>query len=78
MPEGHRGERRSADAIGLAAMIGKIPSGKIEGTSDVTKGAAAKFGSFGGMTSAETFTAFKNCCALPQPRPLALRIACGR
>lgn len=30
MPRGPRGEKRPADAIGLAMMIGKIASGEIE------------------------------------------------
>lgn len=30
MPKGPRGEKRPADAIGLAVMIGKIATGEIE------------------------------------------------
>ena len=32
MPKGPRGEKRPADAIGLAVMIGKIATGEIEDT----------------------------------------------
>lgn len=34
MPKGPRGERRPADAIGLAVMVGKIATGEIEDTTD--------------------------------------------
>lgn len=44
MPKGPRGEKRPADAIGLAVMIGKIATGEIEGTHDDTTSAAAQLG----------------------------------
>ena len=56
MPKGPRGEKRPADAIGLAVMIGKIATGEIEDTPDTTKSAAAQLGSLGGKKRAETMT----------------------
>lgn len=55
MPKGPRGEKRPADAIGLAVMIGKIATGEIEDERD-TKSAAAQLGSLGGKKRAETMT----------------------
>lgn len=52
MPKGPRGEKRPADAIGLAVMIGKIATGEIEDTVDATKSAAAQLGSEGGKKRA--------------------------
>lgn len=57
MPKGPRGEKRPADAIGLAVMIGKIATGEIEDTADTTKSAAAQLGSLGGKRRAETMSA---------------------
>lgn len=34
MPKGPQGQKRPADAIGLAVMIGKIATGEIEETTD--------------------------------------------
>ena len=42
MPKGPRGEKRPADAIGLAVMIGKIATGEIEDEVDATQIAAAR------------------------------------
>ena len=47
MPKGPNGEKRPADAIGLAVMIGKIATGEIEDTSNASS-AAAQLGSLGG------------------------------
>jgi hypothetical protein len=57
MPKGPRGEKRPADAIGLAVMIGKIATGEIEDTRDDLKSAAAQLGSKGGKKRAENMTA---------------------
>ena len=57
MPKGPRGEKRPADAIGLAVMIGKIATGEIEDTADSTKSAAAQLGSLGGKKRAANMTA---------------------
>ena len=56
MPKGPHGEKRPADAIGLAVMIGKIATGEIEDTPDATKSAAAQLGSLGGKKRAETMS----------------------
>lgn len=56
MPKGPRGEKRPADAIGLAVMIGKIATGEIEDDRDDVKSAAAKIGSLGGKKRAENMT----------------------
>lgn len=56
VPKGPRGENRPADAIGLAVMIGKIATGEIEDTTEVTKSAAAQLGSLGGKKRAANMT----------------------
>ncbi len=56
MPKGPNGQKRPADAIGLAVMIGKIATGEIEDTTDTTKNAAAKLGSLGGKKRAENMS----------------------
>ena len=56
MPKGPRGEKRPADAIGLAVMIGKIATGEIEDTRDDVKSAAAQLGSLGGKKRAANMT----------------------
>ena len=56
MPKGPRGEKRPADAIGLAVMIGKIATGEIEDERDAAKSAAAELGSRGGKKRAEAMS----------------------
>jgi hypothetical protein len=56
MPKGPNGEKRPADAIGLAVMIGKIATGEIEDETEELKSAAAQLGSKGGKKRAETMT----------------------
>lgn len=56
MPKGPNGQKRPADAIGLAVMIGKIATGEIEDSVDATKSAAAQLGSLGGKKRAETMS----------------------
>lgn len=56
MPKGPNGEKRPADAIGLAVMVGKIATGEIEDERDAAKSAAAQLGSLGGKRRAETMT----------------------
>jgi len=56
MPKGPRGEKRPADAIGLAVMIGKIATGEIEDEAGATKSAAAQLGSLGGKKRAANMT----------------------
>lgn len=54
MPKGPNGEKRPADAIGLAVMVGKIATGEIEDEREELKSAAAQLGSKGGKKRAET------------------------
>jgi hypothetical protein len=58
MPKGPKGEKRPADAIGLAVMIGKIATGEVEDeTADDGKDPAAKaMGSKGGKARAVNLT----------------------
>lgn len=56
MPKGPRGEKRPADAIGLAVMIGKIATGEIEDDREELSSAAAQLGSKGGKKRAENMT----------------------
>lgn len=58
MPKGPKGEKRPADAIGLAVMIGKIATGEIEDdTPDDGKDPAAKaMGAKGGKARAAKLT----------------------
>ena len=56
MPKGPNGEKRPADAIGLAVMIGKIATGEIEDERDDAKSAAAQLGSLGGKKRAANMT----------------------
>jgi hypothetical protein len=51
MPKGPNGQKRPADAIGLAVMIGKIATAEIEDERDA-KSAAAQLGSLGGKKRA--------------------------
>lgn len=59
MPKGPKGEKRPADAIGAAAMIGRIAIGEIDefGPSDDGKDPAAKaLGSKGGKARARNLS----------------------
>ena len=53
MPKGPRGEKRPADAIGRAVLIGKIATGEVEDERDDVKSAAASLGSLGGKARAK-------------------------
>jgi hypothetical protein len=52
MPKGPQGQKRKADVIGNAVLIGKIATGEIEETVTVPKSAAAELGSKGGKARA--------------------------
>ena len=56
MPKGPNGEKRPADAIGLAVMIGKIATGEIEDERVELSSAAAQLGSKGGQARARNLT----------------------
>ena len=57
MPKGPRGEKRPADAISRAVMIGKIATGEIEDERDEKLSSAAfELGRKGGKKRAENMT----------------------
>lgn len=57
MPKGPRGEKRPADAVGRAVMIGKIATGEIEDMREAdVKKAAVAMGRKGGKARAEKLT----------------------
>jgi hypothetical protein len=55
MPKGPQGQKRPADAIGLAVMIGKIATGEIEDNS--SQAAKRNAGKLGGTIRAEKMQA---------------------
>ena len=55
MPRGPRGEKRPADAIGAAVMVGKIATGEIEDTHGKAPG-RAKGGKAGGKARAKALS----------------------
>jgi hypothetical protein len=60
MPRGPKGEKRPADAIGNAVMIGRIATGEIEDlTTDGKNAAAVVLGRMGGKARAEGLSAKK-------------------
>ncbi len=56
MPKGPRGEKRPADAIGAAIMVGRIATGEVEDERDELTSAAAQLGSKGGKARAAAMT----------------------
>jgi hypothetical protein len=61
MPRGPRGEKRAADLIGAAAIIGRIARGEIGDltTDDGKNAAAVALGRMGGKARAEGMSAKK-------------------
>jgi hypothetical protein len=60
MPTGPKGQKRPADAIGAAIMVGKIATGEVEDaatTDDGKNAAAVALGRMGGKARAEGMTA---------------------
>jgi hypothetical protein len=59
MPRGPKGEKRPADVIGAAVMVGKIATGEIDDltTEDGKNAAAVALGRMGGKARAEGMTA---------------------
>jgi hypothetical protein len=51
MPKGPRGEKRPADAIGAAIMVGRIATGEVEDAKELSS-AAAELGRKGGKARA--------------------------
>jgi len=57
MPKGPNGQKRPADAIGLAVMVGKIATGEIEDTgADPSKAHHSAGGKKGGAARAAALT----------------------
>lgn len=56
MPKGPRGEKRPADAVARAVMIGRIATGEIEDEREAASSAAAQLGRLGGKKRAENMT----------------------
>lgn len=56
MLKGPNGEKRPADAIGLAVHIARIATGEIEDERDSLSNAAAEMGRKGGQKRAESMT----------------------
>jgi hypothetical protein len=52
MPKGPKGERRPADVVGAAIMVGRIATGEITENAPLPKSAAAELGSKGGKARA--------------------------
>ena len=59
MPKGPQGQKRPADVIGNAVMVGKIAIGEIEETLEPVKSAAAELGSRGGKARASALSTKK-------------------
>jgi hypothetical protein len=60
MPRGPKGEKRPADVIGAAVMVGRIATGEIDETATTEDGknaAAVALGRMGGKARAEGMTA---------------------
>jgi len=59
MPRGPKGEKRPADVIGAAVLIGKIATGEIDDltTNDGKNAAAVALGRMGGKARAEGMSA---------------------
>jgi hypothetical protein len=60
MPRGPKGEKRPADVIGAAVMVGRIATGEIDETATIEDGknaAAVALGRMGGKARAEGMTA---------------------
>lgn len=56
MPKGPRGEKRPADAVGLAVLVGKIATGEVEDTRDDGKNYHRAGGKKGGAARAAALT----------------------
>lgn len=52
MPKGPQGQKRPADAVGLAVLIGKIATGEVEDTADESKAHHREGGKKGGAARA--------------------------
>lgn len=57
MPRGPNGEKRPADSVGLAVLVGKIATGEVEDARDDKDEAAQERGRKGARARAESLTA---------------------
>jgi hypothetical protein len=57
MPKGPQGQKRPADVIGAAVMVGRIATAEIQEAAPPPKSAAAELGSKGGAARAAKLTA---------------------
>jgi len=56
MPKGPQGQKRPADVIGAAVLVGKIATGEAEEVREPIKSAAAELGSRGGKARAKALS----------------------
>lgn len=56
MPKGPQGQKRPADVIGAAVLVGKIATGEAQETPEPVKSAAAALGSRGGKARASALS----------------------
>jgi hypothetical protein len=70
MPRGPKGEKRPADVIGAAVMVGRIATGEIEESTEPETKAAAALGRRGGKARAVSLT--------PEQRSEIARAAAAR
>ena len=56
MPKGPQGQKRPADAIGLAVLVGKIATGEAADDADPSKDHHRRGGHAGGKARAEVLT----------------------
>jgi hypothetical protein len=56
MPKGPQGQKRPADAIGLAVMVGRIATGEVEDTAPSRADAQREGGKKGGAARAAALT----------------------
>ena len=56
MPKGPQGQKRPADAIGLAVLVGKIATGEARDQSDPLLTTAQEMGRKGGKARADAMT----------------------
>lgn len=56
MPKGPNGERRPADAVGAAVLVGRIATGEAHDPRETSLSPAAEMGRKGGRARAETVT----------------------
>lgn len=56
MPRGPQGQKRPADVIGAAILVGKIATGEAEETKPAPRSAAAEMGTKGGKARAEALS----------------------